>query len=135
LLEQRLSRLEDLALLRTGIDVVDIGKEQRTQELHQCRDMMLPEWYELKELKRNVTKGHLFSEIVQKVSPDTQSMLLACVPGNHDTEYVVEHLITRLYDYDYEKMYTYNKRHLDRLYDKADEQTRNYILHVLSERT
>lgn len=132
LLEPRLTRLEDAALLRHGYDVVTLGREQRIQALQQCRDSMLPEWSELKELKRNVTKGYEFSASVRTLSPEAQSLLLKSLPTTADAAGVVGHVLTWLSDYDYEAMYTYNTRHLNRLYERADDPTRNYIAHVLS---
>lgn len=135
LLEDRLSGLEDETLLKKGHNVTEIEREQRLQALHQYREEMLPEWHELKDLKRKVTKGHELAEIIQDFSANVKSMLLAPVPESKDDAYVVEHLLTRLYDFDYEKMYTYNRRHLERLYEQADANTQQYILNVLAKRS
>ena len=132
LLEPGLSRLEDETLLSKGYDVTEMGKEQKIQALYTSRESMLPVWYEFKELKRQVTKGHQFSEIVRKYSAEVQSMLL--MPGAVDksTSDVVEHVLTRLCDVAYEKMYAYNRRHLEQVYISADENKRKYILQVLT---
>jgi hypothetical protein len=131
LLEQRLSRLEDETLLQQGCDVTEIRKEQRLQAFHHYQADMLPEWHELKDLKRKITKGHAFPDILRNYSANLKGMLLASVANHEDDSYVVNHLLTRLYDFNYEMMYTYNKRHLERLYQQADDNKRKYISHVI----
>jgi hypothetical protein len=132
LLESRLSRLEDETFLCKEYDITQIGKEQQIQALHTYRESMLPEWYDLKEIKRKISKGHALAEIIQDYSADVKSMFLTPISENQDDSYVVEHLLTRLYDLDYEKMYTHNRRHLENIYKKAGENKQKYILHVLA---
>ena len=133
LLESRLSRIEDETLLSKGHDVTGMDKEQRLQSLHQYRETMLSEWYELKELKRNVNKGHTFQDIIKESSVSVQSMLLASIAHEQSTSEVVKHLLTRLYDYNYESMFHHNRRHLERVYLNSDDNKQKYILHVLAE--
>lgn len=131
LLEPRLSRLEDETLLKNDHDVTDLEREQRLQLLHTYRERMLFEWYELKEIKRKVMKGHTLSDVIHNYSASVQGMLLVSKTTDEDTTEVVEHLLTRLHEYDYEKMYTFNRRHLERLYERADENKQKYIVKVL----
>jgi hypothetical protein len=132
LFEQRLSRVEDETLLSKGLDVTEMGKEQRIQALFTHREDMLPEWYELKDVARKVGKGHEIAEIIPEYSATVKSMLLKAVSQDKDVARVVDHLLTRLYDFDYEKMYTYNRRHLERIYEKADQNKQKYIRQVLN---
>jgi hypothetical protein len=130
--EQRLSRVEDETLLSKGLDVTEMGKEQRIQALFTHRKDMLPEWYELKDVARKVGKGHEIAEIIPEYSATVKSMLLTTVSPDKDVARVVDHLLTRLYDFDYETMYTHNRRHLERIYEKADQNKQKYIRQVLS---
>ncbi len=131
LLESCLSRIEDETLLREGHDVTKLEKEQRAQLLHKYREQMLFEWYELKEIKRKVSKGHTLKEIIGNYSAGVQSMFLVSTAHDADTSKVVEYLLTKLFSYDYEKMFTYNRRRLERLYERADENKQKYILKEL----
>ena len=132
LLETALSRLEDETLLSKGHDVTELDKQRRLQALSQYRDAMLPEWTELKDLKRQVSKGHSFEEKIQECSPVVKSMLLAPVPDGPGTVSVVEYTLTRLCEYLYEKMLRHNRRYLEGLYANADQHKQRYILKVLS---
>jgi hypothetical protein len=132
LIGSRLSRVEDETLLSKEHDVTEMGKEQRVQALYTYQEDMLPEWYDLKDIQRNVSKGHELTEIIQGYSATVKSMLLAAGQQDKDVTNVVEHILTRLYDFNYEKMYTHNRRHLERIYEKADESKRKYILYTLT---
>ncbi len=94
---------------------------------------MLSDWYELNDIKRRVSKGHPLAEIITTYSATVQSMLLTSVPYDKNVAYVVEHVLTRLYDFNYEKMYLHNRRHLEHIYEKADEKKQKYILQVLTQ--
>jgi hypothetical protein len=133
LIEQRLARLEDETLLSKGHDVVALDRQQQIQALSQYQDSMLFSWYELKELKRRLTKGHPLHQIIPEYSPETRSMLLVSMTKDPGAAEVVEHVLTRLYDYDYEKMFTHNRRHLERLYLRSDAHKQQYILRVLTQ--
>ena len=132
LLETALSRMEDETLLLKGHDVTELDRQRRLQALSQYRDAMLPEWTELKNIKRQVSKGHAFEEVIQDCSPEVKTMLLSPLPDGPGTIKVVEYAITRLCEYLYEKMLRYNRRHLERLFAKADQRKQRYILKVLS---
>ncbi len=132
LIESRLARIEDETLLSKGHDVVVMSKQQRIQTLHQYQDTMLVTWYELKELQRRLTKGHALRDVIPEYSPETQSMLLVPMSSDPSTAEVVEHVLTRLYDFDYEKMFIHNRRHLERLYLRSDANKQKYILQVLA---
>ena len=132
LLEPALSRMEDETLLSKGHDVMELNRQRRLQALSQYRDAMLPAWSELKNLKRQVSKGHAFTEVIQECSPDVRSMLLSPVPDGPGTVNVVEHTLTRLCDYLYEKMLRHNRRYLEGLFANADRHKQRYILKVLS---
>jgi len=132
LLDPRLSGVEDETLLAKGHAVTEMGKEQRIQALHTYREAMLFDWYELKDIKRRVSKGHELSKIIHDYSATVQSMLLKAVPEDRRVAYVVDHVLTKLYDFNYEKMYIHNRRHLENIYKNADENRRKYILRVLA---
>jgi hypothetical protein len=132
LLDSRLSRVEDESLLAKGYEVTEMEKEQRTQVLHKYQEEMLFDWYELKDIKRRVIKGHELSKIIHDYSATVQSMLLTAVPEDRSVAYVVDHVLTKLYDFNYEKMYIHNRRHLENIYKNADENRRKYILDVLA---
>ncbi len=132
-LEFRLSRLEDETLLSKGHDVTEMEKEQQVQLVHDYRDHMLFEWYELKEIKRKLTKGHALQDVIKEYSPTTQSMLLVAELDDESTAEVIKHLITRLFDYDYEKMYAHNRRHLENIYKNSDENKQKYILNCIED--
>jgi hypothetical protein len=133
LMEARLTRLEDETLLAKGHAVTEMGREQRLQALAQYADAMLFEWYELKDIQRRVEKGYGLPEVLPEFSATTKSMLLTARDfQDDDVTYVVEHLLTRLYDGNYEKMYMYNRRHLERLYEQAESKKQQYILAVLT---
>lgn len=132
LIECRLARIEDETLLSKGHDVTAMDKQQQIQALNQYQDSMLFVWYELKELKRRLTKGHPLHQIIHEYSPETRSMLLATMTNDPSTAEVVEHVLTRLYDYDYEKMFMHNRRHLERLYLRSDANKQKYILRILT---
>lgn len=132
LIESRLARIEDETLLSKGHDVVAMDKQQQIQALPQYQDAMLFAWYELKELQRRLTKGHALRDIIPEYSPETQSMLLVPMSSDPSTAEVVEHVLTRLYDFDYEKMFIHNRRHLERLYLRSDANKQKYILYVLA---
>ena len=131
LLEARLSRVEDETLLAKGHDVTAMAKEERIQALAKYHEEMLFEWSELKEIQRKVGKGYALTEIIPEYSATVKSMLLTAVPHDKNVAYVVEHVLTRLYDVNYEKMSTHNRRHLERIYEQADEKKQKYILQVL----
>ena len=133
LLEGRLSRLEDETLLLKGHDVTNLEKEQQVQLVHDYRDNMLFEWYELKEIKRKLTKGHELKDVIKAYSASTQSMLLVSNVYDDSVKEVAEHLITRLFDYDYEKMYRYNRRHLENIYKNAEDNKKKYIVSKIEE--
>lgn len=132
LIECRLARVEDETLLSKGHDVVAMDKQQQIQALLQYQDAMLPAWYELKELQRRLTKGHALRAIIPEYSPETQSMLLVSMTSDPSAAEVVEYVLTRLHDVDYEKMFMHNRRHLERLYLRSDANKQKYILHVLA---
>lgn len=133
LLESALTRLEDETLLSKGHDVTEMEKQQRAQMLHQHREAMLFEWYELKDLKRSVSKGHQFKDVVKDCTAHAQSMLLISRAAAQSASDVLKHVLTRLNGYGYEKMLSHNKRHLERLYTHADRNKQKYILHVLTQ--
>jgi hypothetical protein len=93
---------------------------------------MLFDWYELKDIKRRMTKGHALTQIMRDYSATVQSMLLTAVPEDRSVAYVVDHVLTKLYDFNYEKMYVHNRRHLENVYKSADKNRRKYILKVLT---
>ncbi|GAK57460.1 hypothetical protein U27_04427 [Candidatus Vecturithrix granuli] len=132
LIESRLARIEDETLLSKGHDVVTMNKQQQIQVLQQYQDAMLFAWYEIKELQRRLTKGHSLRDIIPEYSPETQSMLLVPMTSDPSTAEVVEHVLTRLYDFDYEKMFLHNRRHLEHLHLRSDANKQKYILHVLA---
>ena len=132
LLDSRLSRVEDESLLAKGYEVTEMGKEQRIQALHKYQEEMLFDWYELKDIKRRLIKGHELSKIIHDYSASVQSMLLTAVPEDRSVAYVVDHVLTKLYDFNYEKMYIHNRRHLENIYKTTDENRRKYILKVLA---
>ncbi len=131
-LEAALSRMEDETLLSKGHDVTELDRQRRLQALSQYRNAMLPEWSELKNLKRQVSKGHAFEEVIQACSPDVKGMLLSPVPDGPGTVNVVEYTLTCLCDVLYEKMLRHNRRDLEGLFAKADRCKQRYILKVLS---
>lgn len=142
LLEARLIRVEDETLLSKGLDVVAMGKEDRIKWLHQYRDEMLFGWYELKEIVRNLNKGHQLSEIIQQYSADAKallltpiqdlgSQLLSSMQGGDDGTRIVERVLTMLVDMDYEKMATYNRRKLETIYAQADAPKRIYLESII----
>jgi hypothetical protein len=128
LLEPALNRIEDETLLQKGHDVAAMDKQQRIQVLHQYKDEMIFAWYELKDLKRSVMKGHNFEDVARTCSAEVQSLLLSSIATNSSASHVVEHVLTRLSDYQYEKMLSYNRRHLERLYTHSDRNKQHYII-------
>ncbi len=133
LLEARLERLEDETLLLKGHDITNLEKEQQVHFVHENRENMLFEWYELKELKRKLTKGHTLNDVITAYSATTQSMLLTSNVYDDSVKEVAEHVITRLFEYDYEKLYRYNRRHLENIYKNADDNKKKYIVSKIEE--
>ena len=135
LLEPALNRIEDETLLQKGHDVSGMVTQQRIQVLHQYKDAMIFAWYELKDLKRSVTKGHDFQDVVRKCSAEVQSLLLSSRTSDSSTSHVVEHVLTRLNEYQYEKMLAYNRRHLERLYMGSDQNKQHYIISEVTKKS
>lgn len=133
LLESRLSRAEDETLLSKGYDVAEMGKEQKTHTLHKHNVEMLPEWYELKDLKRKVSKGHKFPDILEGYSVNVKCMLLMPLQDNETDAYVVEHLLTLFDPQNYERMFHHNIYDLKKLYAGSDKNRQKYIARVSAE--
>lgn len=132
LLEPALTRIEDETLLSKGHDVTQMDRQQRAKALHQYQETMLPQWSELNAVKRNITKGHAFDDAAAACSPDVQAMLLTSTTNDAGMTDVVEYAITRLDETRYEKMFLYNRRHLERQYPLCDTNKQKYILDALT---
>ena len=132
LLEPALTRMEDETLLSKGHDVTQMTAQQRAQALHQYQETMLPAWYELNDIKRKLAKGHELASVIAACSPETQSMLLTSTAQDESTIDVVEYVITRLDEFRHEKMFLYNRRHLERQYPLFDPNKQKYLVQVLS---
>ncbi len=132
LLEPALTRMEDETMLSKGHDVTQMDRQQRAKTLHQYQDTMLPAWYELNDVKRKLAKGHDMFSVISASSADVQSMLLTATAQDDSTIDVVEYVITRLDEFRHEKMFQYNRRHLERQYPLFDPNKQKYLLNVLS---
>lgn len=133
LLETRLARLEDETLIENGHDVTSMSKQVKARALNEIRDKMPPEWSELMDIKRKIAVGHNFSNIVGGYSTSARSMLLEPARGNGDAYLVVEHLLTKLFPCDYEKMHFHNMEGLSKIFREASENKRKYIGYILGE--
>lgn len=135
LIEPRLSCLEDLSLLGAGYDVVNMPQEQR-MELLSKKANPSKEWKELKSLQSALMKGYDIEGAfeIRKTSTLTKAMLLENTARNIGmvpTMAIVASLLTKLWPWDLPATYQYNKGDLEILFDKADDKTQNYIVHVL----
>ncbi|MCP4353206.1 MAG: hypothetical protein GY795_47755 [Desulfobacterales bacterium] len=133
LLESRLSRMEDETLLSKGHDITGMGREQKAGALHKYHKEMLPEWYELNDLKRKVSKGHNFLYTLGVYSESVKAMLLAPVYNNKTDMYVAEYLLSIFDPRNYERMFRHNTCDLKKLYADADENRQKYIAQVIAE--
>jgi hypothetical protein len=132
LIQKRLSRLEDLALAEmvTGSELPPAY--QRDRLLDQHKDELPTEWSDLRQMQREMIKGHDFNKLVLKASPEIQTMLLQPAQQQDDMHIgIVGHLLTKLWQYDYEAMRQYNPRDLEHAFEAADDKVKQYILSEL----
>jgi len=127
LLERRLSRLEDLALLEEGLDVAEMTYEKRQNILNEQGRKHQASWYELCTIRLKVETGSAFEEAVKEASPLTRCMLLKGVGGSCAPEIVVENLLTRLWPHDYERMLVCNVNGLEEIFNQGAGRLKKYI--------
>ena len=134
-IDPRLNRLEDQKLLELGLSVANMSSEQRQSFLHQHRDEMPNDWYELRNLQRQINLGHDFRLVVDKLGKEQRKMLLVPAEQDEPTTRIVNGLLTKLWPLDYEKMYQHNLRDLEHIFENLHEEprTQDYIVKVLKE--
>lgn len=134
LIDSRITRLEEERLVDGGYDVTAISREEKTKALHDYSVDMPEEWSALRALKRKIGIGYKFDEVIDSYPATVRAMLLEPVRGDGGDEYLaVEHLLTKLFPRDYEKMYFHNMEDLMKIFQSGNERKRKYIGHVLSD--
>ncbi|MFH0924997.1 MAG: DUF6638 family protein [bacterium] len=134
LIESRLSRIEDLFLLEMGHDLIKFDYEDRQKALSQYSYKMPQRWTELMDIKRGIALGYLFDSLMEKTPTEIKIMLLRCVNEGSGYRPVVENLLTKLWTKDFERMYKFNIKDLEEIFESCDcERTKDYIVKILKE--
>ncbi len=131
LIGRKLSRIEDGVLLQKEIDVSRLSREDRIQAVEKEIDHMPDEWHGLRDVERKLAAGNDLAAEVKKRPPSVKKRLIRPFRKEGKTHTIVHNLITKLCPDDYEGMYDHNRRDLEYTFDKSDETTRDYIVHVL----
>jgi hypothetical protein len=131
LLATRLYRIEDITLLGNGYDVAKLSQEERALALSRCK--MSQDWKELFMITKRMASGYSFESATENAKPDVKAILLETKQQKKPIHAVVENLLTRLWSYDYEKMFEHNLRDLEHVFERSDKMTQDYILNVLKQ--
>ncbi|MFH1173747.1 MAG: DUF6638 family protein [archaeon] len=138
LLEKRISRLEDVYLLKRGIDPTNAV--ERASKLQRPRPSELTKMKidaqnvyehatELAKIRLDLRKGFTFEKLIEHVSAEAKAALLT--PTMAEAKGIVPALLTRLWPYDYETMLTYDRRSLENTFQDADNNMKDYLVKVL----
>jgi len=132
LIGSRLSILEDVFLIDRGHDVAGLSDEQRrrlfSDEISRADSH---EWKKLRALQTDLAKGLEMEKRAAKEEPLVKAMILEPEDENVNHIPVVSSLLTKIWPFDLVRMYRYNRRDLEHLFDRSELITRNYILDVL----
>ncbi len=131
LADKRLDQLDDQRLLGLSYPVSHMNRAERTRALTDTREHVQESYIELRKLRVALAKGTQFSEAINHASPEVQAMLLEPVKAPGNPAHVVTNLLTKLVPFDYAGLYRHNTRDLEHVFGAADNNTKDYIAHVI----
>ncbi len=131
LIDVRLTRLEDLAILGSGGNLESLRLPQR----HLACSKIAPsrEHRELQDARRAVaSSSHFATDVARRLSPTTLVLLMQ-PKGTTDVTPLVDHLLWRLWPHDYERTFRTNPWTVEVMMAGTEPSLKQYMLMKLRE--